>query len=188
MLLRVVLPFLVSVVSGETLVQQQSNPHVQENQCSFDGGLNDLLERPYLRPLEVQPDTFQGRSMAKTSGGARVTLFDFKQPARLSSAELPFSVSPVVFPEGDPRLLVDSAPNSDSWFLGYAWRVVGAVNGCGEMVHLGWKFTDTSGQSFLALIVRPSEEEEAAIRFRIGNPATAAMAALLVHSMATPRL
>ena len=74
---------------------------------------------------------------------------------------------------------VDSAaPHTDSWFEGYAWRVVGASTPCG-VVHLGWLYSDGSTE-FLALIARPATEGEAV--WSVGNPAHAALAALLVAS------
>ena len=96
-----------------------------------------------------------------------------------SAAELPFSVAPVQWPRNDPRLLVDSAaPHLDSWFEGYGWRVVGASTPCG-VVHLGWLYSDGSTE-FLALIARPATDGETV--WSVGNPATAALAALLVAS------
>lgn len=180
--LRVVLAIVA--VSAETRVAQQSNPHIQEEgQCEAGGVFSDLLERPYLgASLSVQQDTFLSKALARTAAGSPIELYDFKQPARLSSAELPFSIAPVAFPVSDPRLVVDSSRNCDSWFLGHCWRVVGATNGCGRMVHLGWRFSSADGNDFLALIVRRSEDESA--RFRVGNPATVALAALLLHHTA----
>ncbi len=163
---------------AERLVEQASNPHIQDATCA-EGAFADLLERPYLMPLQTQGDTLQGVTSARTPGGARVTLYGFKQPRRLSAAELPFSVAPVQWPRGDPRLLVDSKqPNLDSWFEGYAWRVVGASTPCG-VVHLGWLYSDGATE-FLALIARPATEGEAV--WSVGNPAHAALAALLVAS------
>ena len=110
----------------------------------------------------------QGVTSARTPGGARVTLYGFKQPKRLSAAELPFSVAPVQWPRNDPRLLVDSAaPHTDSWFEGYAWRVVGASTPCG-VVHLGWLYSDGSTE-FLALIARPATDGEPSERRQPGD-------------------
>ena len=103
-----------------------------------------------------------------------------RRPRRLSAAELPFSVAPVAFPRDDPRLLVASAAHADSWFPGYAWEVVGAQTPCG-FAHLGWRFANAEG-AFLALIVRPSDDEAAA--WAVGNPATAALAALFLGTSA----
>jgi len=165
---------------ADTLVHQASNPHISEGSCGL-GGFDDLLELPYLETLKTQADTFVGHAFAKTAAGAPVSLYDFTQPARLNPAELPFSVAPVAYPRGDPRLLVASESNGDSWFPGYSWQVVGATNACGSLTHLGWKFTSPDS-TFLALIVRRSSEDEAARVFRVGSPATAAMAALLLHA------
>ena len=179
----------LALAYADTRVHQASNPHAsEETQCSADGTLDDLLERPFLAPLETQKDTFKGRSLAKTAAGAQVQLFEFTQPARLNPAELPFSVAAVAWPAADPRLLVASDSHDDSWFPGHRWQIVGATNACGSLVHLGWKFTSTTtGESFLALIVRRSVEDAERV-FRIGNSATAALAALLLHaSAASPR-
>ena len=177
--MKLILLCLASHAAAETLVEQASNPHITETNTCGDGAFSDLLERPYLLPLQTQGDTLQGVTSARTPGGARVTLYGFKQPRRLSAAELPFSVAPVQWPRNDPRLLVDSAaPHPDSWFEGYAWRVVGASTPCG-VVHLGWLYSDGSNE-FLALIARPATDGEAV--WSVGNPATAALAALLVAS------
>ena len=177
--MKFILLYLASYAAAETLVEQAANPHIQDATCA-EGAFADLLERPHLAPLKTQGDTFQGVTSARTPGGARVTLYDFKQPKRLSPAELPFSVAPVQWPRNDPRLLVDSAaPHLDSWFEGYGWRVVGASTPCG-VVHLGWLYSDGSNE-FLALIARPAREGEAV--WSVGNPAHAALAALLVASV-----
>ena len=169
---------LLTSAAAETLVEQASNPQIEDATCA-DNVFADLLERPYLLPLQTQGDTFQGVTSARTPGGARVTLYGFKQPKRLSAAELPFSVAPVQWPRHDPRLLVDvAAPHPDSWFEGYGWRVVGASTPCG-VVHLGWLYSDGSNK-FLALIARPATDGEAV--WSVGNPAHAALAALLVAS------
>ena len=176
--MKLILLCLASHAAAETLVEQASNPHIKDATCA-DNAFADLLERPYLLPLQTQGDTLQGVTSARTPGGARVTLYGFKQPKRLSAAELPFSVAPVQWPRNDPRLLVDSAaPHTDSWFEGYAWRVVGASTPCG-VVHLGWLYSDGSTE-FLALIARPATDGETV--WSVGNPATAALAALLVAS------
>lgn len=169
--------YLTTYAAADTLVEQASNPHITQS-CG-DGAFADLLERPHLSPLRTQGDSFQGATSARTPGGARVALYAFKQPKRLSDAELPFSVAPVVWPRNDPRFLVDSAaPHPDSWFQGYGWRVVGASTPCG-VVHLGWLYSDGSSE-FLALIARPAKEGETV--WSVGNPAQAALAALLVAS------
>ena len=58
------------------------------------------------------------------------------------------------------------------------WRAVGASTPCG-VVHLGWLYSDGSTE-FLALIARPATDGEAV--WSVGNPAHAALAALLVAS------
>ena len=73
---------------AETLVEQASNPHITETNTCGDNAFADLLERPYLLPLQTQGDTLQGVTSARTPGGARVTLYDFKQPKRLSRTKV----------------------------------------------------------------------------------------------------
>eukprot|EP00629_Pelagomonadales_sp_RCC1024_P016604 CAMPEP_0119285372 /NCGR_PEP_ID=MMETSP1329-20130426/32059_1 /TAXON_ID=114041 /ORGANISM="Genus nov. species nov., Strain RCC1024" /LENGTH=153 /DNA_ID=CAMNT_0007286083 /DNA_START=107 /DNA_END=565 /DNA_ORIENTATION=+ len=150
---RLILLLLAARALAEPLVNQESNPHAE---CSL-GGFDDLLERPDPRPLDTQMEVFGGRIGATTPAGAHVSLYSFKQPRRVSPAELPFSIVPVAWPAGDPRLIVPPMPlNDDSWFPGYGWRPVGAATGCG-VIHLGWEFSSETSGSFLALIVRPSE-------------------------------
>ena len=271
---------VAATAAAETLVNQQPNPHTDTEGACAAASFADLLEVPHLAPLATQTDTFVGEAAARTPGGARVRLYNFKQrrtarramgaagpqppphldasvrrrsvvrggagprrvgtarrrdfacsgcsteyprlgrgaaatrlhristshrrrrrdsspvrrrdvarsrrngharrPRRLSAAELPFSVAPVAFPRDDPRLLVASAAHADSWFPGYAWEVVGARTPCG-FAHLGWRFANAEG-AFLALIVRPSDDEAAA--WAVGNPATAALAALFLTTSA----
>ena len=80
------------------------------------------------------------------------------------------------------RLLQVLKPEGEDNFdvVEYSGQVVGATNACGSL-HLGWKFTSADSE-FLALIVRRSSEDESARVFRVGSPATAAMAALLLHA------
>ena len=47
---------LTSYAAAETLVEQASNPHIQDATCA-EGAFADLLERPYLSPLTTQGDT-----------------------------------------------------------------------------------------------------------------------------------
>eukprot|EP00756_Hemistasia_phaeocysticola_P062171 Hpha_TRINITY_DN5593_c0_g1::TRINITY_DN5593_c0_g1_i1::g.93744::m.93744 len=170
---------LVSYAAAETLVEQASNPHMRDQTCAPDGAFADLLEMPHLALLKAQADTFQGKTFARTPGGAHVPLYDFKQPKRLSDAELPFSVAPVQWRRNDPRLFVSSTPpHADSWFEGYGWQVVHGSTPCGA-VHLGWLYSDGTSE-FLALIVRPGKDRESV--WSIGNPAHVVLAAMLATS------
>ena len=47
---------LLTSAAAETLVEQASNPHIQDATCA-DNVFADLLERPYLLPLQTQGDT-----------------------------------------------------------------------------------------------------------------------------------
>ena len=62
---------LASHAAAETLVEQASNPHITETNTCGDGAFADLLERPFLAPLQTQGDTLQGVTSARTPGGSR---------------------------------------------------------------------------------------------------------------------
>lgn len=162
---------LAWIVAADVVVEQTTNPHIKDSCASDD--FTHLLEAPLLYPFATQSDTFHGMRFAKTKSGTQVAMYDFTQSRRLSEAELPFSVVPV---RDVPGLLTSSAYNDDSWFVGYSWQVIGTVNSCGELIHLGWRYTSPT-DTFLALIVRADERQRS---LTVGTAAPAAIAALLV--------
>eukprot|EP00435_Cladocopium_sp_Y103_P071584 s72_g37.t2 len=93
--------------------------------------------------------------------GLKVSLYNFKQPARLSELQLPFKLLLLrQVDQTDLELLeVPSKDALDSWFPGFAWSIL-LCKRC-EGRHLGWKFTPTGdGVPFYALIVEAAKEDE----------------------------
>jgi hypothetical protein len=102
--------------------------------------------------------------MATHLGHTDLPIYRFRQPARLSSLELPFAVLPVrsVHPHNLAVLEVAEREARDSWFPGYAWSIL-LCKVCEGYTHLGWKFTPIAGgEPFYGLIVGGSREEERA--------------------------
>lgn len=124
------------------------NPH-QDDVCFSN--LDGFLE-PYhliLTPMTTQPDTFQ-QVVYATIMSVPVPVYRMKQPARLSAAELEFSLILVkdLSSTGQTNIRViemdDLEIQKDSWFPGYYWNPI-ALH-CPEETnnqfqHVGWKFT-----------------------------------------------
>mmetsp|Transcript_18257 Transcript_18257/g.38346 ORF Transcript_18257/g.38346 Transcript_18257/m.38346 type:complete len:227 (+) Transcript_18257:37-717(+) len=123
-------------------------------------------------PMATQPDTLVEVTTKKVLS-VPVPVYHFRQPARLSSAELPFRLVLVSDIDTAPaqgtlhQLPVDPEMAWDSWFPGYAWTPV-VYSGCEYPVHVGWKFTAVSGEFFYALIIDAKEEEKGAVQFTVG--------------------
>ena len=123
--------------------------------------------------LEVQGDTFL-RVTTHSHAGLPVPVWEFKQPARLSELELPFTIALVeeVDPEGIVEVAAADGDAADSWFPDYAWsHYVVCATDEGAPVHLGWRFTRKATRAaaaggagpreFVAMIVRPDQAREA---------------------------
>ena len=96
---------IVAACSAESSVQVTGNPHMSPTksgpstsmQCSASstgGSAFDHLINPALivtTPLATQPDTFRAMTVKKIMN-VPAPIYTFKQPARLSSLELPFKV------------------------------------------------------------------------------------------------
>jgi len=142
-----------------------------------------LLPAPEL--LAVQADTFVKRR-ARDHLGVPVTVFSFRQPARLSHLTLPFDLALVATIDPSEIVEVPTPPReaADSWFPDYAWTHFIVCRGTsGTHQHLGWRFERkadaqaTGPQTFVALIVTGRESEvvaEAAGRTRVRISAAAA--------------
>lgn len=125
----------------------------------------------------TQPDSLVEITTRKVLS-VPVPVYHFKQPARISAAELPFKLVLVSDIDTAPSnslhpIPVDPAVAVDSWFIGYSWAPVIYSAGCRSSgpVHVGWKFTSNSqgGEFFYALIVDAQDEEKtAALRVRVG--------------------
>ena len=180
--LLLLLPVVASI-DTDVLVAE-GNPH--QATCAEDGTSGpactscpaqalppDLfLPQPVALALETQADTFQRVVMAR-HGGVPVPIFHFKQPSRLSEAELPFGIALMtgVDERGLTQLAVPQHDADDSWFEGYSWTHVLLCSSPAEQgggLHLGWRYVRKPGvpaglgrpKEFVALIVRPDKSSE----------------------------
>ena len=107
--------------------------------------------------MKAQSDTFLGIIIKKVLS-IPIPIYQFKQPRRLSSLELPYELVLVSDIDATIREVpVDLKDSMDSWFLGYHWNPIV----CGDNLHVGWKFQENDGKDyFYALIVSMKEKED----------------------------
>jgi len=143
--------------------------------------------------MVTQADTLQ-RIVTVKYMGVPVPIHLFKQPSRLSHAELPFKLALVRGSTPQSRGMVELAvpvhQSMDSWFPGYRWSVL-VCQRCDDVVHMGWQFTSET-DSFTALIVDfvLDEDEKVAAPslldgFKVGTSAPAWIVSLLALSAST---
>merc|ERR1711871_35152 len=203
----VILIALAVYVAGETSVYSTGNPHitsqtklVDEQRCNAattSGGLclKDInFAAAITAPLVTQQDTFL-RSITVRHQGVPLNIYAFRQPARLSELELPFRILPMRAIDLTGVVEIPVAPKEaiDSWFPGYSWSIL-VCTGCGEPMHIGWKFTSPTDH-FYGLIVDYKSDDEAeatgkaslgevvAEQLQIGARAPAWMLALLAAAV-----
>lgn len=164
---------LLAALMDETILAD-GNPHMQHPDrtvCCPAQALPPSLLLPSSTMLSRQADTFVKLEWRKHLG-VPTPVFHFKQPARLSPHELPFSLvlASDINPSGIFEIPVpDANEAADSWFPDYSWShwvVCSQPNG--RAMHLGWKFTrkaTASGStaasplSFIAMIVRTNDRD-----------------------------
>ncbi|CAJ1439707.1 unnamed protein product [Effrenium voratum] len=166
--MRLALLFLGLAGASASLVAT-GNPHIPAETCdSKDGGDCECpaqrLELSQILQLQppVQADSLMSLERHKVAG-LEVTLYNFRQPRRLSHLELPFKLLLLRALDLTDLEVLEVSPEQarDSWFVGYEWSIVICRRGSGR--HLGWKFTPrghTNEAPFYALIVAASEVEE----------------------------
>lgn len=146
------------------------NPH--DHACSSN--LESLLEPYHLitKPLHTQRDTFLELIYRKILS-VPIPIYRMKQPLRISTAELEFSLILVkdLTKSGKTQIQempVDRDSSLDSWFIGYSWTplAMGCGNVEGGYQHVGWKFTAIGGEGqqqalscFYALMVNYHDKE-----------------------------
>lgn len=135
--------------------------------ASCDPALLLSPHRIIRTPMVTQSDTLVEVAHKKIFS-VPVPVYQFRQPARLSSLELPFHLLLVSDIDAAPRdslraIPVDPVAAVDSWFPGYTWAPV-VYAGCNGPVHVGWKFSsNTAGEFFYALIVDAKNDTKASI-------------------------
>eukprot|EP00586_Coscinodiscus_wailesii_P013918 CAMPEP_0172498524 /NCGR_PEP_ID=MMETSP1066-20121228/113486_1 /TAXON_ID=671091 /ORGANISM="Coscinodiscus wailesii, Strain CCMP2513" /LENGTH=229 /DNA_ID=CAMNT_0013271821 /DNA_START=85 /DNA_END=774 /DNA_ORIENTATION=- len=162
-------------------VEVISNPHdISEKNTNGNNGIcasddtssscqPHLLLAPHFiitKPKVTQPDTLESISHHKILS-VPVPIYKFRQPARLSSLQLPFNLIlvkdiPVDGQSSIVEVPVDLMESSDSWFPGYRWIPIMCTEQCpGEEIHVGWKFQSLidDGDYFYALIVQIKKKE-----------------------------
>ena len=185
---------LAAVLAAATLalLEAPGNPHDTERtqtqtSCCPAQALPVESFLPGALALARQQDTFIKVKRANHMGHS-VDVFSFRQPARLSEKQLPFSlalVSSEINPSGIVELPAPAKEAADSWFPDYSWSHFIVCTSGKTPTHLGWRFTKKSSasvgpDSFVALIVRSHEDEEAeaaaARRVEVGVAAAVAEA------------
>ena len=166
---------LASTATSERTAVPISNPHSSSKTsaaaaCMCPAQLINPHEIIAVAPGKIQSDTFLALETAKVNGGVSVPLYNFRQPARLSSLQLPFKILLVnKVGAGAVALPVHMKQAQDSWFEGYFWDVLVCESSCNDSVsdsdssgvtHIGWKFNSITNpsESFYALIVRTNED------------------------------
>mmetsp|Transcript_15055 Transcript_15055/g.43737 ORF Transcript_15055/g.43737 Transcript_15055/m.43737 type:complete len:230 (-) Transcript_15055:186-875(-) len=147
---------------AEKSLSHEYEPTPPPKQCSSPRCAPKLLLSPHRiirQVLPTQTDTLIGIERKKVLS-VPVPVYQFRQPARLSIAQLPFKlilVADIDVKAGLAEIPTDPIRASDSWFPGYHWVPV-LCSSCEEYVHVGWKFSSPSGGDFFyALIVEASE-------------------------------
>mmetsp|Transcript_15165 Transcript_15165/g.17438 ORF Transcript_15165/g.17438 Transcript_15165/m.17438 type:complete len:221 (+) Transcript_15165:160-822(+) len=170
---------LIFSSTEESEVRAISNPHCsrlsEDNSILTAHGCDHhLLLSPHRIIVDhkaTQPDTLIGVTTKKILS-VPVPVYHFHQPARISEKQLPFQLVLLSNIDDKTGLIEISVPHSqsiDSWFPGYQWAPIVYVS-CGNPLHVGWKFSSTTGDFFYALIVATSEKEKAtAARVGIGT-------------------
>lgn len=131
--------------------------------CECPAQQLQLVGSNLMPRLPVQGDSFLGYEHLRLSGGLELTVYNFKQPRRLSELELPFRILPLQHIDLTNVRVLEVPPKQalDSWFPGFAWSILICERCQGR--HLGWKFTPTgssAGEAFYALIVETVDAEE----------------------------
>lgn len=156
--------FLPSLEKNE--IEVIPNPHVTQQDMACITALQHLLQ-PYLlltkSPIITHDDTFQDITFAKVLTYP-VPIYHMKQPYRLSTNELDFSmvlVRDLATHVNVHETPVDPEKARDSWFVGTMWTPI--VYKCASSVqHVGWKFTNVNGDdsnSFYALLVNVNKRK-----------------------------
>ena len=113
--------------------------------------------------MTTQVDTFQEITYAKVLS-VSVPIYRMKQPHRLSSAEYGFSL--VLVRDLATHVNVLETPVKreqalDSWFVGYMWAPIVYRCSNNSDLHIGWKFTNDSGNEFFyALIIDMNKRQK----------------------------
>jgi hypothetical protein len=186
---------LIFTAQAEKVAQPSSNPHTASAECTCPAQLiqpKNLL----VSPAPVQADTFLSTEVAKVAN-VPITLYNFRQPARLNHQQLPFKIvlTNHVGP-GALELAVDEKSSRDSWFLGYKWKVLVCPTCNNHVSHIGWKFDSLNGgESFFALIVRTKEDNTRSVAssvaeaiknyLQVGVPASGSILTAALGMMAT---
>ena len=140
------------------------NPHMSSNngQCLCTAQALQA-KNTIVSPTQLQPDTFLSMEKVKIAEFT-VPIYQFKQPERISSLQLPFKI---VLQSSLPNLNevidieVDDKQGLDSWFVNYRWSILICSDCNGKNTHIGWRFQPVSGKNnndFYALIVKTGDD------------------------------
>ena len=162
-MLAIAMAAAVMGAAGTASVRPIPNPHVSDptKNCLCSSQIV-VPQNTIFSPTQLQPDTFLSMETVKV-GEASVPIYQFKQPERLSSLQLPFKiVLQQSLPTNDDLYELEVGQQGlDSWFIGYKWSVLVCSSDCnGKNMHIGWHFkpVNSGEKGFYALIVKTDKE------------------------------
>ena len=161
-LLAIAMAAAVMGAAGTASVRPIPNPHVSDTTACLCSSQIVVPQNTIFSPTQLQPDTFLAMETVKV-GEASVPIYQFKQPERLSSLQLPFKiVLQKNLPTNDDLYELEVGQEGlDSWFIGYKWSVLVCSSDCnGRNTHIGWHFkpVNSGEKGFYALIVKTDKE------------------------------
>ena len=189
----IVMAIAATGAAGTASVRPIPNPHMSDHTSCLCSSQIVVPQNTIFSPTQLQPDTFLSIETVKV-GEASVPIYQFKQPERLSSLQLPFKIvlQQSLPANGELYELEVGEEGLDSWFVGYKWSVLVCSSDCnGKNMHIGWHFqpVNSGEKGFYALIVKTDKENnglfsgvslEAFREFiQVGVPAPAWMLTLL---------
>mmetsp|Transcript_53900 Transcript_53900/g.89483 ORF Transcript_53900/g.89483 Transcript_53900/m.89483 type:complete len:217 (+) Transcript_53900:74-724(+) len=171
---RILLALLASS-HGLEVLRAEGNPHEKSCYSPCAQVLDPDALLPDATSMLKQLDTFSHIEL-RNHLGRTVPVFHFRQPARLSKRELPFSLALLTHMSTVGSVVEVPVPDeeaaADSWWPDYSWShwlvcTQGASEEGNAVQHLGWRYTrkpsasgETAPDTFVALIVRPDGEKE----------------------------
>lgn len=138
--------------------------YVETSPCSTTTAID--IVNVIRRPKNTQQDTLQ-RIIEVLYMGSPIPIYLFKQPSRLSEAELPFKLV-LLRTIGDfDGIEVVHTPKSinayDSWFPGYRWDCI-VCKSCDGYTHMGWQFSNGQDKFYALIVDYVTKEQEGTLR------------------------
>ena len=161
-MLAIAMAAAVMGAAGTASVRPIPNPHVSDpTKIAMFISNRFVPQNTIFSPTQLQPDTFLSMETVKVDE-ASVPIYQFKQPERLSSLQLPFKLCcSKAFLQTMICTNLIGQQGLDSWFIGYKWSVLVCSSDCnGKNMHIGWHFkpVNSGEKGFYALIVKTDKK------------------------------